>query len=140
MTMVTFDVSADLNAPAIAKGNHTAKIIQTETVTYDNENQLCITWKIGDNTLKDKFKLWTDAETKRNHAGKQLAKLCAAVGVHLQSPEGGGTVHFDASVLVGKTGRVFIEEFKTEKGEKFPYISSYSPATLADIANQEVSF
>ena len=140
MTMLTFDVSADLNAPAIAKGNYTAKIIQTETVTYNNEDQLCITWQIGDNTLKDKFKLWADTETKRNHAGKQLAKLCAAVGVHLQAPEGGGTVLFDSSVLVGKTGRVCIDEFKNDKNEKFPYISSYAPATLADIANQEIPF
>ena len=140
MTRLTFEISPDLNAPAIAKGKHTAKIISTEIVTHNNEDQLCITWKIGDNTLKDKFKLWADAETKRNHAGKKLNKLCAAVGVHLPSPEGGGTVNFDASVLVGKTARVFVEEFANEKGERFPYISTYAPATLDDVFSQEVPF
>ena len=140
MTRLTFEVSADLNTPTITKGNHTATIINTERVTYNHEDQLCLTWKIGDNFLKDKFKLWADVETKRNHAGKKLNNLCAAVGVHLPLPKAGGTVHFDTSVLLGKTSRVCIDEFKNEKDEKFHYISSYAPATLADIANQEVSF
>ena len=139
MTMVTFDVSADLNAPAIAKGNYTAKIIQIETVTHQNEDQLCVTWQIGDGTLKDKFKLWADAETKRNHAGKQLAKLCAAAGVQFPSTSG-GRANFDVSVLVGKTVRVFVEDFVTDKSERFPYIKEYAPVTLADIANQEIPF
>jgi len=141
MTTLTFEVSADLNAPAIAKGSHIAKIINIEVITYNNEDQLCITWKIGDNLLKDKLKLWADVETKRNHAGKKLNKLCEAIGVHLPLPkDGGGKVHFDASVLVGKTGRVFIEAFANDKGERFPYIGTYAPATLADIANQEIPF
>ena len=137
MTTLTFDVSADLNAPAIAKGSHTAKIINTEVVTYNNEDQLCITWKIGDNTFKDKFKLWADVETKRNHAGKKLNHLCVAVGVHFPVPKAGGKVHFDVSVLIGKASRVFVEEFANDKGERFPYIETYAPATLADIVNQE---
>lgn len=141
MTTLTFDISADLNAPAIAKGNHIAKIISAEMVTNNEEEQFCITWKIGDNLLKDKFKLWANEETKRNYAGKKLNKLCEVVGVHLPLPKsGGGKVHFDASVLVGKIGRVFIEEFANDKGERFPYIGTYAPATLADIANQEIPF
>ncbi|MEI6628628.1 MAG: hypothetical protein WCN27_04415 [Alphaproteobacteria bacterium] len=141
MTTLTFEVSADLNAPAIAKGSHIAKIISAGIVTHNEEDQFCITWKIGDSALKDKFKLWANEETKRKYAGKKLNKLCEAVGVHFPSPKtGGGKVHFDASVLVGKSIRVFVEEFTNDKGEIFPYIESYAPATLDDVFNQEVPF
>ena len=139
MTMLTFEVSADLDAPAIAAGSHTGKIIGADQVTHNNEDQLCLTWKIDGNTLKDKFKLWADVETKRNHAGKKLKKLCAAAGVQFPSTSG-GRANFDVSVLVGKTVRVFVEEFVTDKSERFPYIKEYAPATLADIANQEITF
>lgn len=141
MTTLTFEVSADLNAPAITKGSHIAKIISAEVVTHNEEELFCLTWKIGEALLKDKFKLWANEETKRNYAGKKLNKLCEAVGVHFPLPKaGGGKVHFDASVLIGKTGRVFVEEFTNDKGEVFPYIESYAPATLNDIASQEIPF
>ena len=139
MTMVTFDVSEDLDAPAIITGNHIGKIIGTERVTYNNEDQLCLTWKIGDNTLKDKFKLWANLETKRNHAGKKLKKLCKAAGVEFPSTSG-GKANFDVSVLIGKTVEIFVEEFVSETNERFPYIKEYAPSTLGDIFSQDVPF
>ena len=139
MTMLTFEISADLDAPAIAAGSFTGKIIGADQVTYNNEDQLCLTWKIGDNTLKDKFKLWANLETKRNHAGKKLKKLCAAAGVQFPSTSG-GKANFDVSVLIGKTVKVFVEEFVAETNERYPYIKEYAPSTLGDIFSQDVPF
>jgi hypothetical protein len=140
MTMVTYTLAAI--DQGITTGVHNGKIINTKIVNYqdNDEKQLHFEWKIGGSIHYDKFKLWDETESKRKYAQEKLDKLCKAAGIIMPNQKEGETVHFDASALVGKQVKVSIHTYTTPDGKTYPYIQEYAPATLADIANQEIPF
>ncbi len=152
MTMISFAIVPTFATPLITQGSHNGKIISTEIITKvrpHNETQFCVTWKIGDHTFIDKFKLWAAKETTRGYAQQKLNSLCQAAKVQMPATTAEGKVNFDASVLVGKQVKLVINQFEIaqglNKGEKLPYIKKYESVAINDsedemIFNQDIPF
>ncbi len=141
MTVITFELAPI--EQEVQPGFHTGKIINTKKVTFqDGESQFCVEWKFDKRTLTffDKFKLWDEQPTKQAYAFKKLNNLCEAAGVSIAYKNDGGTVNFDASVLVGKQVKVFVDVHTTDQGAKFVYCQKYAPLSLADLSNNEIPF
>lgn len=140
MTTITYEL-APIDQ-GLTPGVHLGKIINTKIVTLkdSDEQQFVVEWKIGERTLSDKFKLWDETETKRTYAQKKLDDLCKAASIVIPQQKEGETVHFDASVLVGKQVNVLIKGFTSDEGKDYNFIQKYAPPTLNNILSDEVPF
>ena len=144
MTMTTITYTLAPIDQGVTAGVHNGKITSTKIITLkdSNETQFGVEWKIGGSIFFDRFKLWDETESKRKYAQEKLDNLCKAASVVMPKQKEGETVHFDASVLVGKQVNVSIQAYTTPDGKTYHHIpkEGYAPPTLGDIFTQEIPF
>ena len=111
----------------IAPGSYTGEIIEAKNLVtkFDSEEIFIIKWKIKDQEINKRFKLWNSTVRTRVKAQQDLINLLKLLNINIFFTD--NSIDFDSDALIGKQAGIIINQAKDNKDRIYSFIDSFYP-------------